>query len=179
MPEFIYRAAAGGDVAAIRDLQVESWRHAYRGMLSEDFLSGGVERVLAQHWAAMPGDDWIVETAWAQAGLAGFVAADCGGHGEDGAFVDNLHVAPRFQGRGLGRVLMARTAVRMTARGLSGAWLTVIRENRGSRDFYRRLGGVEGPEIAAELFGEPIVKLAVRWHDLRPLEQGLPRGEIP
>ena len=160
----ILRPATDADLVAVRELQIASWRRAYRGILPDAFLGAPVAKVLADRWAALPGPHWIVETAWDGGRLAGFVSVDRSHDG--GAYVDNLHVAAAAQGRGAGRALMASAAATLSAEGHAALWLTVIRENRAARQFYRRLGGVEGAERAETLFGQPIVSLPVTWTDL-------------
>lgn len=157
-----YRAAQDGEQAAIRDLQIASWRRAYRGMLSDAFLDGAVFDVLDRRWAVLPGPDWMVETAWSGRDLLGFLALQRDHAG--GPYVDNLHVAAR--GQGIGRQLMARVAGQLAGEGQASMWLTVIRENAPTRAFYAALGGQEGPEQDDLLFGQPLVSLPVRWHDL-------------
>lgn len=156
--------ARAADLPLIEALQVASWQNAYRGMVSDAFLGVEVPRIMARKWAALPGADWIVLVARAEAGIAGFAALEMGHDG--GPYVDNLHVAPSAHGRGIGRALMAAMAGAVAARGGDRIWLTVIRENTGTRAFYRRIGGIEGPEAVDDLFGQSIVSIPVHWADL-------------
>lgn len=165
--KFQFAAAESGDLDALRDLHIDSWRRAYRGMVSDSFLARGVESALGARWAEMPGAHWIVETARADGRLAGFVTVDR--QKGPGAYVDNLHVADWAQGRRLGRILMARAAAILSHEGVARLWLTVIRENTQARRFYRGIGGIEGAEQSASLFGEPIVSLPVEWTDMAAL----------
>jgi ribosomal protein S18 acetylase RimI-like enzyme len=161
------RAARAQDLEAICALHVASWRRAYRGMVSDAFLGDPVVAGLGARWAVLPGADWIVDCIWQGEDLLGFISVDRAHQG--GPYVDNLHVAHRVQGQGIGRVLMAGTAAQLLAEGYDTLWLTVIRENHPTRAFYRRIGGVEGPDYPERLFGEPIHALPVHWHDLSVL----------
>jgi len=165
MPD--YRPVGAADLPAIRDLQIDSWRRTYRGMLPDRFLKDEVEGALGARWAAMPGAAWVVESVWNGSRLAGFIAVDTEVAG--GAYVDNLHVADWAQGQGLGRALMVRAAQAVAARGIGAMWLTVMRDNPGSRAFYRRIGGIEGPEQTQDLCGQLVHCLPVRWNDLSEL----------
>ncbi len=164
---FTFAPATPDDLHALRDLHIDSWRRAYRGMVSDAFLKDGVVAALGRRWQSFPEPHWIVETARENGRLAGFVTVDR--HKGPGAYVDNLHVAARAQGRGLGRLLMARAAAILAGEGVARLWLTVIRENAQARAFYRAIGGEEGPGQPDDLFGEPIVSLPVAWSDLPAL----------
>ncbi|MDJ0825477.1 MAG: GNAT family N-acetyltransferase [Rhodobacter sp.] len=168
------RPATKADLPAIRDLQIASWRRTYRGILSDSFLGDPLAEVLTQRWSASPGRNWLIDTAWDADALTGFVAIDRAHDG--GPYIDNLHVAAKAQGRGLGRALMAHAAATLAAEDHRTLWLTVIRENTATRAFYRRQGGAEGPEQAERIYGQPVVSLPVRWSDL-PALAGL--GRVP
>ncbi|WP_172293921.1 N-acetyltransferase [Pseudoruegeria sp. HB172150] len=155
------RAATTGDLTDIRDLQIASWRRAYKGILSADFLSSTIVDELSTRWSVLPGTGWTVDTAWLGPRLAGFVSVDR--NKGAGAYVDNLHVAGWAQGQGVGRALMARAARQLAEEGIGRIWLTVIRENAGARAFYRKIGGVEGPERVENLYGEMVQTYPVEW----------------
>ena len=160
-------AARAADLPAIRDLQVASWRRAYRGILPDAFLEDGVVAALSDRWASLPGKAWIVDTAWVGGALAGFISVDRG-HGP-GAYIDNLHVARDAQGRGVGKALVAGAAATLHGEGVARLWLTVIDRNARARAFYRRLGGAEGAMMPERLYGQPIRALPVEWTDLSAL----------
>jgi ribosomal protein S18 acetylase RimI-like enzyme len=56
------------------------------------------------------------------------------------AHLAQLAVAPDFQGRGLGRLLLTRTLERLTEMGYDGLSLMVSRDNRRALDLYRSMG---------------------------------------
>ena len=161
------RTATVADLSLIEALHRVSWQFAYKGMVTDAFLADEVPRIMARKWESYPSDDWIVLLASVEGKAAGFVALDMAHEG--GPYVDNLHVAPESHGRGLGRALMGEMAVRVARKGGASIWLTVIRENLGSRAFYRRIGGREAGEQDDDLFGQPIVSVPVHWEDLDTL----------
>ncbi len=161
------RPATQADLGAIRDLQVDSWRGAYRGMLPDSFLQDEVVEVLSGRWAVLPGDSWIVDTAWDGDRLAGFISVDR--EKGPGAYVDNLHVAARAKGAGVGRRLMANAARALALDGVGRLWLTVIDENTPARGFYRRMGGRELQPFDELLYGQPVTAIPVEWNDLKAL----------
>jgi ribosomal protein S18 acetylase RimI-like enzyme len=56
------------------------------------------------------------------------------------AHLAQLAVAPDFQGRGLGRLLLARTIERLSEMGYDGLSLMVSRDNHRALDLYRSMG---------------------------------------
>ncbi|MGB3850079.1 MAG: GNAT family N-acetyltransferase [Tunicatimonas sp.] len=60
-----------------------------------------------------------------------------------GALLDNLHVSDHWQGRGIGRALMRRSARWVQPRALpEGLYLWVFEANVAASAFYQRNGGV-------------------------------------
>lgn len=153
------RPAQQADLPALAALQIHSWQVAYRPFLPARFLSKSVPDILTERWSAWPGPAWRVDTLWQDTHLAGFVALDLAHKG--GAYIDNLHVAPEYQGRGLGADLLAAAAHHVPEDG--PLWLTVIAGNMPARRFYRRAGGVEGPLGTEELYGQRVETHPVTW----------------
>jgi ribosomal-protein-alanine N-acetyltransferase len=117
------------------------------------------------HWADVPAlavlerdlfaaDAWSEPTWWAELagrprrdyvaltdteGLLGYAGLD---HGGDVADVMTVAVAPRAQGRGLGRLLLAELERRATGRGAAHVILEVRADNEAARGLYERSGYV-------------------------------------
>jgi len=137
------REARPEDASAIAALHAESWRSAYRGILTEDYLEGEIESDRARYWKTFlahenPGD--LVILAEGQEGLEGFIALNDEEPGYD-ALIENLHVDPARRGSGLGRRLLAEACRRLIAQGKSSACLWVFDDNAAAFAFYLRLGG--------------------------------------
>ena len=107
------RQANQADAEAIARLHAASWRTAYRGALSDTYLSGPIEAERIEVWRSrfeQPVKNQFVAVAEVQHQIIGFVCA-FGGHDEQwGTFLDNLHVAPQHKGRGIGAQLMGELA---------------------------------------------------------------------
>jgi [ribosomal protein S18]-alanine N-acetyltransferase len=102
--------------------------------------------------ALFPHDAWSAPTWWAE--LAGrprrdYVVLDDGGgivgyagldHGGDVCDVMTVAVAPRGQGRGLGRRLLDELESRAGARGAASVMLEVRADNEPARALYERAG---------------------------------------
>jgi GNAT superfamily N-acetyltransferase len=81
--------------------------------------------------------------------------------GRRGLYVEDLFVAEKARGLGIGRMLMARLAAIAHERGCSRMSLAVLHWNP-ARDFYRRLGFVQVEDwLSYQLSGDALVRLAV------------------
>lgn len=88
----------------------------------------------------------------AEISVATLSGAPVGFIGLLGSFVGGLFVAPEFQGRGIGRALVAH-AMRLKGDVLE---LEVYARNPGAQAFYRRLGFVERARRATDDNGLPL-----------------------
>jgi ribosomal-protein-alanine N-acetyltransferase len=126
-------------------------------------VSASTPTVREAHWTDVPSlvaleralfgqDAWAEPTWWAELagrprrdyvvladvdGLLGYAGLD---HGGEVADVMTIAVAPRGQGRGSGRVLLAELERRAHLRGASGVMLEVRADNAAARGLYERGG---------------------------------------
>jgi GNAT superfamily N-acetyltransferase len=144
----ILRQASKRDAEAIANLHADSWRSAYRGILSDEYLAYRVhaERVTLWHdrFAADATKPMFVIVAESGEVLNGFV---CVFPQEDpifGSFLDNLHVAPSRTGQGIGKLLLVESARHLLSIGkVGGLYLWVMEQNKRARQFYARAGAAE------------------------------------
>jgi len=136
MPPITIRQAAGSDaatiVALIRDLA------AFEDML--DRVSITEADVLRDGFGARPCFECLLAEAGGEAvGLAIHRPSYSTFDGRPGLYVEDLFVAERARGLGIGRLLMARLAAIAQQRGCSRMSLAVLHWNP-ARAFYCRLG---------------------------------------
>jgi len=136
------------DAAAIARLHADSWRSAYRGMLSDEYLENRVYLERAALWQQRFSErtqkPFFVLLAKAGTDLAGFACVFPDEHPIYGAFLDNLHVVPHRTGQGIGRRLLVAVAERLVADGRRGGlYLWVIEQNAKARQFYSKAGALE------------------------------------
>ena len=161
MKKISTRRAQVRDLAAITAVQLESWRRTYNDVLPEDYRGAPMERDLTALWTPdrLQRDLVLVAEVEGQiAGLSGIIL-------EDGAtaYLDNLHVAQRFEGMGVGRALMATTATEVIATGRTALHLTVVTTNARALAFYEMLGGVRRAEIDDAMFGNAVRAYPIWW----------------
>jgi GNAT superfamily N-acetyltransferase len=162
------RAARTGDARRIARLDVETWRAAYAGILATPFLVGLSAQRREIGWSAVierePRD---VRVAVDEDGnILGF--GSCGRNREGAEFageVFTLYVAPDWQNRGIGRLLLLALFERLVAQGCNSAIIWVLRDNPG-RFFYQRLGGREVRHKGFTVGGKRIEAAGYAWRDL-------------
>lgn len=148
-----FREATEADATAIAALHAESWRAHYRGAYRDEYLDGDVvgdrRRVWEERLSA-PAPNQFVVLAEESGDLIGFACV----YGEDdetwGSLLDNIHVRPGHQGRGVGAGLLAEVAAWCRANYADcGLYLWVLEQNREAQRFYQRLGASDrGGEVS-------------------------------
>jgi GNAT superfamily N-acetyltransferase len=163
------RPATEADAAAIRAVQVQSWRETYRGIVPDSHLDT-LDPTPSQ-WLRNIVAGLGVQVAEDAHGITGFVAF--GTHRTpELAFTGEVHaiyLLARAQGRGTGRALMRAAAAGLQARGHVNASLWVMTRNAAAMDFYLHLGGRPLREANFEIAGTSISETAIGWDDLEIL----------
>lgn len=171
---FTVRDATPSDATSIAQVQVESWRAAYAGLIPDAVIAARtVERREAQ-WAQMlaePERESVVVGVDEMGMIVGFGA--CGGQRDpDYDFAGELYalyLRPLAQRQGLGRALVCACADRLLAAGRASMLAWVLRDNDPARRFYERVGGVVVGEKIEMMDGSPLPEVAYGWRDLRLL----------
>jgi len=141
-----YRPANPSDAAPIGRLHADSWRRHYRGAYSDAYLDGevGEERtvVWTERLSEVDADHYTV-VAESDGLIVGFAHTRLDEDPKWGALLDNLHVSFQLKRQGVGRVLMAETALVLgERRPTSGLYLWVLKQNTAAQAFYLAQGGV-------------------------------------
>ncbi len=146
-----FRLGIAADWEAVAQLHTKSWQAAYRGILSDTFLDEALWDNRMHYWASRF-NDGIPEPiflciAEEEKQMVGFVCAVADADPDWGTLIDNLHVLPTVQQRGLGRQLMQHAARWVLERAASRPpavnpmYLWVYRDNTKARTFYERVYG--------------------------------------
>jgi len=167
----ILRDATEHDAAAIAHLHAESWRSAYRGMLSDDYLDNRAHSERAALWkerfAQRASKPFFAVVAEADAQLTGFACVFTQDHPTFGSFLDNLHVTPQSTGQGIGSQLLDEVARRLIAeRTPNGLYLWVIENNSRARKFYSKAGAAEVETVVMPMpDGAQLPEVRCYWPD--------------
>lgn len=165
------RHATRDDARPIAEVHVASWRHAYRGLLPDDYLEKlSVDEREAQRldWFADPRPRAGVLVAEDDAGrVVGFATFEPSrdddapeGTGE----VPAIYVDPADVGTGIGRELFAETAAALRKAGFTRATLWVLEANASARRFYEKAGWTWDGSVSTHMFdcaNEPVVRYSV------------------
>jgi GNAT superfamily N-acetyltransferase len=168
------RDATLADAPRIAGLHAASWRRAYRGMLSDEFLDTDLESDRTRVWVdrlTTPKPKQRVVLAEISNQLAGFACAFGSEDPHLGTLLDNLHVRHDFQHQGIGAKLMTQIASWCQAEFAGeGLFLWVLESNLQARRFYEHLGATRaGEDVWQSPDGGAIPSLCYAWRSLAPL----------
>jgi GNAT superfamily N-acetyltransferase len=163
------------DAAALGHIQVTSWRSAFRGIASDDYLDHMVnEEHQAEDWKEILADcDQVVIVAEIDGRPVGYAWA----HREEDPEIEwdaeliSMHVLPELKRRGIGRNLFTTVAKRLKEQGCKSLYLWVLEENHPARKFYESLGGQAAGKHQIVLGDRELTEVAYGWKDLDPLER--------
>ena len=179
-----YRRAKKQDIEPIAAIHADSWRRNYRGAYLDAFLDGDVFDDRRAVWTERlkqpnPLHDTVV-AEW-HGKIVGFVHMILDDDPVWGALLDNLHVTPEIQRRGVGTQLMARSATAVMARGThKRLYLMVLEGNAAAQEFYKARGGeCVGSEASEPAGGGSIVGLRYVWTDPSVLLHHVGNGRSP
>ena len=167
------RRAADADRPAIASIHAQSWRDAYRGVLPDAFLEDEVDEVMRRRWDEQAIRD---EDAVLVAERDGIVVGFCATWDGESADIDNLHVLREARSQGVGRHLLAETALHFLGIGRKRAHLHVVTANLRARALYLALGGQPGGIEDKNLYGTMVPNERIDWPDLALLLQRVEIG---
>lgn len=146
------REAGPGDASRIASMHVRSWLQAYRSFAPAEYLASLDQDALRlSYWQPRLEQPREGSRTWIafQSGIpAGFVNNEppkdapepweevpkgCG-------WLDHIHLAPEFRGRGIGKALWRRSLDAFATDGHRDAVLWVYEANEASRAFYEAMG---------------------------------------
>jgi len=176
------RPASMADCHAIADTHVACWWETYRGLMPDDVIAAkSVPDREAQWGRWLAGDHpdrHILVAEDGEVGIVGFVA--CGPRRDPGMAVAGeiyaIYLRRSHQGRGVGAALFLGAARLLLELGLTSAGLWVLGGNDRAAGFYRRMGGIPGPQEQEETHGATLLHESYLWPDLT-LVPGVIRAE--
>ena len=140
-----YLTGAPQHTEAIARLHAYSWQKHYRGIFNDEYLDHEVINDRVRVWQRRfqePIANQHVVLAQDEQLLCGFGCIYRAHDPEYGALLDNLHVHPDWQGKGIGKELMKRCSQWLVNQEPQAKlYLWVLEANTLARTFYERLGG--------------------------------------
>ncbi|TAJ79360.1 MAG: GNAT family N-acetyltransferase [Gallionellaceae bacterium] len=168
------RVATPSDAPAIAALHAASWRIAYRGALSDEYLAGDIVSERNSVWAERfrsPPHTQHVAVAEVDNQLVGFACAYAGNDPRWGALLDNIHVTHALQRQGIGTQLMSSVASWCAKHhSHQGLFLWVLQSNAPAQHFYENLGAVNaGSDIWLPPGGGTVPRFRYAWQNVKLL----------
>lgn len=154
------RSANSDDREDICRLHLTSWQMNYHRDVSKDVLENVFPAQMEKQWAKRSFSDPELILVVEDKELVGFAFALTD---RDPAFIDNVHVRPGLQSRGIGRLLLTAVFDELRVRCCSKASLEVLDTNQRARQFYERLGGVDVGPCTGNLFGTEVIERRIEF----------------
>jgi len=157
------RDATAGDASRIAGLHVRSWIVAYRSFAPADYLASLDQDALRlSYWqprleaAAEGSRTWLAFVSGIPAGFVNNEPSRPDGSPTEAVpkgcgWLDHIHLAPEFRGRGVGQALFSQALEALAAEGLREAVLWVYADNAEARAFYERQGWQADGTVAAKV----------------------------
>lgn len=168
------RPANEADIPALARVHVNSWHHAYTGIIAPHNLAHtnparSLHRFRAYFWRGGQRSS-LLHVLDGEAGVIGYVnsgrstSPEIGARGE----VFELYLDPRAIGRGGGRKLMSAGLWALSGYRLLPAIVWVLADNTRARNFYERMRGREVAHDFVEVGDQTLAKVAYAWIDYLP-----------
>lgn len=162
--------ATSEDCRVIAEVHVASWQHAYRGILSEQYLASLAVDEREAMWRRMverqPSHLLVVRANGQVIGFVAFGASRDEGAPHNRAEIWAIYVKASSWSSGAGRLLWLEALQRIVAEGYKSVSLWVISGNERAVRFYERAGFVVEPESrkSFELGGATLEELRYVRH---------------
>lgn len=151
------RAATPEDAAAIAEVQVETWRAAYAGLLPAEGLAALSVEQRAARWRENLAGPVRTLLALDRGRAVGFASVAACRDPDAGPWTGELwalYVRSELWGRGVGRALWAAAGASLAADGFREATLWVLADNARARGFYEGVGlRADGADKVVEILG--------------------------
>jgi ribosomal protein S18 acetylase RimI-like enzyme len=156
------RRAKAEDAAALSRVFESAWREAYQGIIPGVALEKMLARRGPRWWHSAVARGRPLAVLDIGQGIAGYVSyGRCRDRSlpADGE-VDELYLAPEYQGLGFGRRLFNAVRNDLAHRELSRVVVWALADNERACSFYHRLGGRTIARVDERIGGVPLAKIA-------------------
>lgn len=165
------REATPDDIPGIARVHVDTWRTAYVGIISAEFLAGLTYERSEIRWREHLFREGSGRFVYVAEDAGRIIASASGGPERDGmpgydGELYGLYVLAAYQRQGIGRELTRMVARRLAANGFKAMVLWVLKDNLTARAFYEAMGGVLAGEKGITIGGADLIEVAYGWSDL-------------
>jgi ribosomal protein S18 acetylase RimI-like enzyme len=156
------RRAKPEDAAGLSKVFEEAWREAYQGIIPGVALEKLLARRGPRWWRSAIGRGRPLAVLDIGQGIAGYVSY---GRCRDRSLpaegeIDELYLAPEYQGIGFGRRLFRAVRNDLSDREMTKVAVWALADNERACAFYTRLGGRPIARIDERIGGVPLPKVA-------------------
>ena len=166
------RTATTDDASAIAKVQVDSWRSAYRGLVSDDVLDSLSYETQASRWNDIlqrpDQHTFVVEEK--SGTVIGFANGGPERRGDLG-FAGELYaiyILDEYHGKGMGRMLFSHFASALLDSDVTDMMVWVLKDSP-YRAFYEVLGGKHYHSDKIEIGTQTFTEYAYGWKDLKSI----------
>jgi GNAT superfamily N-acetyltransferase len=162
------RRATPEDARSVAEVHVGSWRHAYRGLLPDEYLDrlsvDDREAMWREAFGEPASGAFVAEAGDRIVGFASFGPSRDEDASADIGEIPAIYVEPSVLGAGVGRELISAATDALRERGYRRATLWVLEANERARRFYEKAGWTWDGAVSTHDFdcaNEPVVRYAV------------------
>lgn len=163
------REAILEDARAISKVHVDTWRSAYKDIISKEYLLSlnynSKETLWRKNILQNKGEEYIFIAETQNSDIVGFA---CCGKEREGNFkyqgeLYAIYVLESYQNKGIGKALFQKAVEKL--KSLNSMLVWVLQENKYSI-FYKSMGGKIVSSRTVSIGGKDLKELAYGWDDL-------------
>lgn len=169
--------STGDDLSEISGIYEKSWKYAYRGIISQEYL----DSIPQGHWANSVTQEGIYTLVMAERGDIIGTASFCKSRWEkysDYGEIVSIYFLPEYMGMGYGKQLFKRCIEELQKLGFCKMLLWVLEENHRARAFYEKNGFSCAGEYLNDSIGGKALREVMYTMKETPAQIGLKRGTV-
>ncbi|AEG61500.1 GNAT family N-acetyltransferase [Desulforamulus ruminis] len=160
------RYATVGDEKYIADVIINTWKVAYRGIVSDDFLLSLTpekhEKLFKESLSKKIGTTLVLEDR--EGKIVGMASGGAERSGEFDCEIVALYILPGYQKKGYGKQLFKKLVQEFKANDFTSMIIWTFKANKDLQ-FYKRLGGVIKKETTHLIGEKEIPIVGFFWHN--------------
>ncbi len=157
MEDLIIRKMEYKDIESVANIKVSSWRISYKGIIDDSYLdSMDINSYIEKRKEDYNKSLYLV--AELNGKVVGFCRYDDRLRQVDkkniGGEIYALYVDPNMKRMGIGRALVKKVEEEFKEKGITSFIIWCLKDNKPSKVFYRKMGGIEFSEKEIEIGGK-------------------------